>query len=96
METPEDFGRAERLLAAIRGRGRAKGVDIVRDEETGLSQVRIAYRDGAMLAEWTGATYRWRSEDGPWETLGADPEDAAKVIVPTMDVRTTLDGDGGP
>ncbi|RKS72165.1 hypothetical protein BZB76_4982 [Actinomadura pelletieri DSM 43383] len=97
MLIPEDLGPAKRLLAALRHRAPKLVAEIVRDEETGLPQVQITYRDGVMLAVWDGTAYRWRSEEGPWEVLPQDPRDAAAAIAPpirvTTPARPTEDGE---
>ncbi|RFS84588.1 hypothetical protein D0T12_13625 [Actinomadura spongiicola] len=88
MLTFNSFGPAERLHTAIRRRAPQVAAAVVRDDETGLSHVRITYRQaGPLTADWDGTAYRWRHGDGPYESLPADPEQAADAIAAELGVR---------
>lgn len=77
----------------MRRRAPQVAASIVPDEDTGLSYVRVTYRHaGPRVADWDGTTYRWRHGGGPYESLPADPEDAADVIAKALGAQTSASG----
>ncbi|MFD0902316.1 hypothetical protein [Actinomadura sediminis] len=80
----EIFGPAEKLHAAVRRRVPQVACALIRDPETGLSRVRVTYREvGPREVEWDRAAYRWVASG---VALRADPEEAADEIADELGV----------
>ncbi|GAA4238976.1 hypothetical protein GCM10022254_57170 [Actinomadura meridiana] len=86
MQTPEAFGPAERLYAAVRERAPKLAVAIAHDDETGLPHVHVtAGYAGPWTVRWKGGRYQGRVlETDPWTRLPHDPGEAAEAIVDTL------------
>ncbi|MFI0406560.1 hypothetical protein [Actinomadura sp. 3N508] len=95
--TSEGFGPAKRLHAAIRQRAPQLAACVLRNDESGLSHVRVTGRDAVpRVVMWTGRSYQWCSESGPWERLPADPAQAASEIAEQLGAVTPSAEPDGP
>ena len=79
------FTPTQKLHAAVRRRVPQVACALVSDTRTGLSHVRVTYRDaGPYEVEWSGETYRWRPGPPDSGLLSADPEEAADAIADAL------------